>query len=191
MTVETTVPLREKLEEPPRSDHLGSQGLNSPPQLAIRSHECDCPVRGLRGEVSEHVIAAPRSEQDRDAVGRASLHTRAGGAFQDHDDRLGDSSRVNGRSHLVHEGSGCSCSVPPPASGTRSDHVGGINEKHGSGVIVTATGRATFRQVSPQRSTRPCWTSVTRNAVRAMIDHLRPGAVAARGTATRFDRIGR
>ena len=41
----------------------------------------------------------------------------AGGAFQDHDDRLGDSSRVNGRSHLVHEGSGCSCSVPPPPVG--------------------------------------------------------------------------
>ena len=49
-------------------------------------------------------------------------------AFQDHDDRLGEPSRLNGRPYLVHERSGGSGSVPPPAGRTRPDHICRINE---------------------------------------------------------------
>lgn len=132
--------LLKELKESPRSNHVDSHGLSPPTQLAIRRDECDHLIRGVRGGVNEHVVTAGSGVEHRDAVGDASLSALAGLAFQNHDDRWGDPSRVNGRPYLVDERSGGSSPVSPPAGWSRPDHVCCINEKHRSSLIVTANG---------------------------------------------------
>ena len=66
--------------------------------------------------------------------------TFPGLALEDHGYRLGDPSCSNGCSHLLHERSGRSCSVPPPAARTGSDDVGCVNEKHRFGLILLRRG---------------------------------------------------
>lgn len=75
------MPLPEKVKEPPRPNHIGSQGLSPPPQLAVSGDECDRLTGGLRHDINEHVIAAPSSVEDRDAVVHATLYALAGLAF--------------------------------------------------------------------------------------------------------------
>jgi hypothetical protein len=133
----------EELEEPSGSNHIGSQGLRAPPQLTIRCNQCDHLTRGARSDINEHVVTAARGMEDGHTIGDATLDALARLAFQDHDDRLGDASRVNGRSYLVHERSGCSRSIPPPAGRTRPDHIRCINEKHSSSLIVPVYGGGT------------------------------------------------
>ena len=134
---ERSVHLLEELKEPSRSDDVRSHGLSPQLQLTIRRNQPDHLTRGARSDIDEHVVTAARGVQDRDAVGDATLDALARLAFQDHDDRLGDPSRVNGGSDLVHERSGCSSSIPPPASRTRPDHICCIDKKHNPSLIVT------------------------------------------------------
>jgi hypothetical protein len=141
--------LFKELEEPPRSNHAGSQGLSPPPQLAIRGDECDHLVRDVRDDVNEGVVPAASSVEDRDAAGDAIGDALASFAFEDHDHRLRDPARVNGSSYMVHEGSGCSCSVMPPAGRARPDHICGIDQKHSSSLIAGAWRDALFLARSP------------------------------------------
>ncbi len=156
----TSSSLRKDLEEPPRSDHLGSLGPGPPPQLAIRRDECDTLVRDLRDDINEGVVTAASGVEDRDAIGDSVRYALTSLAFEDHDHRLGDPPRVNGRSYLVHECSGRSCSVPPPAGRTRADHICCIDQKHSSSLIG---GRMAGRPLSPEITSRPArFASITR-----------------------------
>lgn len=150
------VPSLEELEEPARSEHLASQSLHPSAQFAIRRHQRDGSIRRLRSDVHERVVAAPGCMEDRDAVGRAALDTLAGLAFQHHDDRLCDAARVHRRSYLGDEGSGRSGSVPPPAGGTRTDHIGGVDQKQAPDVARTRfrDGRHAGSEVGPVRPAR-------------------------------------
>jgi hypothetical protein len=49
-------------------------------------------IGGIRRDINQHVIAAPGSVENRYAIGRATHWALAGLAFEDHDDRWGDSS---------------------------------------------------------------------------------------------------
>jgi hypothetical protein len=129
-------PLLEKLEEPPRSNDFGPQSLSPPLQFAICGDECDRLSGGIRRHVDEHVVAAARCVQDCHAVGHTDRDALAGFAFEDHHDRFGDPSRINSPSYLVHERSGCSRPVAPPAGRTRTDHICRINEEHRSILVV-------------------------------------------------------
>lgn len=122
----------EDVEEPAGPDHDGSKGFDPPSEFAIRCDKCDGSIGCFRHDIDERVVAASLGVQDRDAISGATRHALTGLAFEHHDDRLVNSSRLDCRSQLVHEGSGRSCSVPPPTSWTRSDHIGRVNEKHGS-----------------------------------------------------------
>jgi hypothetical protein len=87
--------------------------------------------------------------EDRDAIGDSVRYALTSLAFEDHDHRLGDPPRVNGRSYLVHECSGRSCSVPPPAGRTRADHICCIDQKHSSSLIAGEPRDALFLPRSP------------------------------------------
>ena len=150
----TSNSLLQELEEPPRSNYAGSQGLSPPPQLAIRGDEGDHLIRDVGDDINEGVVTAAGSVEDRDAIGDAVRDALASPAFQDHDHRLRDPSRVNGGSYLVHEGSGCSCSVPPPAGRARPDHICCIDEKHGSSLIAGRMAARLFSRDHPARPTR-------------------------------------
>jgi hypothetical protein len=50
-----------------------------------------------------------------DAVGYTGLDATASLPFEDHDNGLSQSSRRRRRTNSLHERSGCSWSIPPPA----------------------------------------------------------------------------
>ena len=120
-------------------DHVGAHGLSPPAQFAIRRDEGDLSIGGTIGDVNERVVAAAGGVHDVDAVGKAGRGTLPGLALEDHGHRSGDPSCGDGCSHLLHERTGRSCSVPPPAGGTGSDDVGCVNEKHRPSLIAPAT----------------------------------------------------
>jgi hypothetical protein len=124
----------EEMEEPARPDHLGSQGLGPAPELAIGGHEGDRLVGGPPShDIDEGVVATALGMDHGDAVGPTVRHALAGRAFEHHDDGLIDPSRRSGHPHRVDECFGGSRSVPPPPRWARTDDVGCIDEKHGSG----------------------------------------------------------
>jgi hypothetical protein len=120
----------EEIKEPPGPDHVSSQSLGTSPQLAVRGHERNRLISGIRDDVDKHVVTAALGVQDGDTIRETILSALTSLAFQHHDDGLGDPSGANGSLHSAHERSGSSRSVPPPARRTRSDDVGCINEKH-------------------------------------------------------------
>jgi hypothetical protein len=73
--------LLKELQEPSGSNHVGSQRLSPPPQLAIRADECDHLIRDVRDDINEGVVAAASSVEDRDAVSDAIRDTLASLAF--------------------------------------------------------------------------------------------------------------
>jgi hypothetical protein len=163
-TYGTSGSLLEELEEPARSNHLGPQGLSPPPQPTIRGDERDHLIRDVRDDINEGVVTAASGVEDRDATGDSVRDALSSPALQDHDHRLGDPSRVNGSSYLVHESSGCSCSVPPPAGRTRPDHIRCINEKHSSSLIVgRRAGGLLLRRSNPARPARLIHSSTAEN----------------------------
>ncbi len=110
----------------------------------------------MRNDVDQRIVTTASGVEHGHPVGDATLCPVARLALEDHDDGFGNPSRTNRRSHLVHEGTGCSRPVPPPARGTGSDHVGRINEKHDSSLITEAEGNGEvpwFRlnQAEPER----------------------------------------
>ena len=125
-------------------------------------------------------------------------------AFQHHDDRLGDPSRVDGRPYLVHERSSGSSSVPPPAGRTRPDHICSINEKHCPSLIVTANGGAVLSERIPtrQRDTLTAspsseWTTIHASAdgfgyeaSRAVVNPLRSQTTGEAVPTTRRPAVG-
>ena len=104
------------------------EGAAPAPPVARPPHPAPLPggERGKNASAREAAASASTLEELR----AASL------AFEDHGDRLGESSRANGCPYLVHEGSGCSCSVPPPAGRTGPDHICSIDEEHRSSVMI-------------------------------------------------------
>ena len=78
------------VEEPARSDHLGSQVLGSSPELAIGGDEGDDVVGCSAHDVDERVITTSFGVHDGDAIGDAGRRTLAGLALEDDDDGLID-----------------------------------------------------------------------------------------------------
>jgi hypothetical protein len=72
--------LIESVDEPTRSNHLGSEGLSPLPQLAIRGDQRDL-IRRVRGQVNEHVVTAASGMKDRHAVNHAGLDSIASSPF--------------------------------------------------------------------------------------------------------------
>lgn len=128
------------LEQPTRSNDIGSEYLGPAPQFAIGRDQSDLLVSCLRCDLDERVVTASRSMNDSDTVGRATLDAPARLAFQDHDDRWDEPSGFNGRSKLSHERPSCSGSVPPPAGRTRPHHIGCVDKEHFSSLIDPAHG---------------------------------------------------
>ena len=73
--------LLKELQEPAWSDHVSSQGLRPPPQLAIRADECDHLIRDVRDDVDEGVVTAAGSVEDRNTVADAIRDTLTSLAF--------------------------------------------------------------------------------------------------------------
>ncbi len=82
--------LREKLEEPPGSDYLSSQGLCSLPQSTISGDEGHL-TRVLRRGLDESVVTTASSMENGHAIGAASWSAGASLALENDDDRWGDS----------------------------------------------------------------------------------------------------
>jgi hypothetical protein len=134
----------EKSEEPIGPDHIGSQCLGASPELAIRRDKRDLLIGRTTGDRNEHVVAAADGVLDRDTIGEAWLYALARLALEDHDHRWRDPLRGNGRPYLVHERTGCPCSVPPPAGWAGSDHVGCVDQKHRSSLLATGQDQSRF-----------------------------------------------
>ena len=94
--------LGKTVEEPTRSNSVGSQPLSSLPQLAVGSDQGDSIGRAL-DDLNEHVVTATGRVENRHLAHDAGLGAIACFTFEDHDDRFGDTSRTDGCAHLVHE----------------------------------------------------------------------------------------
>ena len=174
----------EALQEPVGTHRLGSQCLGSPPELAIRRDECDPLFGRPSGDVDEQVVAAADGVFDRDAPGLARLHALASLALEDHDHRSGQSFRGNGRSYLIHECSGRPCSVPPPAAGSGSDHIGRVDQNHCSSLTEEITGPTHAR--GELRTTRlasppPRWSDAGRHTAGCSPVARRPARMPSAG----------
>ena len=73
--------LLEEFKEPSGANHVGSQGLRPPPQLAIRCDEGDDLIGGVRGDIDEQVVSGARSMKHRHSVAHATLDAIASLAF--------------------------------------------------------------------------------------------------------------
>ena len=142
--------LGKTVEEPTRSNSVGSQSLGSLPQLAVGSDQGDSIGRALN-DLNEHVVTATGRVENRHLAHDAGLGAIACFTFEDHDDRFGDTSRVDGCAHLVHELSRSTSSVPPPACRARPHHICCIDQEHRSSLIVLANHRDPWFR-TPSRS---------------------------------------
>jgi hypothetical protein len=68
------------LDEPTRSNHLCSEGLSPPPQLAICRDQRNL-IGRIRGQVNEHVVTAAGGMEHRHAVNKTSLDSIASFPF--------------------------------------------------------------------------------------------------------------
>src|ERR1039458_9462708 len=87
--------------------------------------------------------------KDRHATGDASLDATASLPFQNHNNGYREAARSHGGSHLIHECSGRSSSVPPPTSRTRPDDIRSIDEKHCSSLTFAPEGDSGRWSVQP------------------------------------------
>jgi hypothetical protein len=154
--------LLEEIDEPPRSDHGGSEGFCPPPQFTIggdKSHLISLVREGL----DERVVTATRSVKDRDAITDPGRDTLTSLAFKNDDDGRGDLPGGNRRLHLLDEEPGCPSSVPPPASRTRPDHVRGVNQKHFRSLAAQRRSASSGHQLSAGvlRTLDGLWTLAT------------------------------
>lgn len=127
----------EQTDEPSGSCHICPQVLGPPAQRTIRRHECH-PTGGLGSDRKEGVVTAACRMKDGDAVGHPRLDAATSSPFEDHDNGFGKPTRRHRSADPFDERLGCSRSVPPPAVRSRSDHVRGIDEEHGSSITVPA-----------------------------------------------------
>jgi hypothetical protein len=67
---------------------------------------------------------------DGDAVGHPYFDAATSSPFKDHYNGFGNATRFYRGANSFDERTGCSWSIPPPASRTRPDHVRRIDEKH-------------------------------------------------------------
>ena len=67
---------------------------------------------------------------DGDAVGHPCFDAATSSPFKDHYNGFGNATRFHRGANSFDERTGCSWSIPPPASRTRPDHVRRIDEKH-------------------------------------------------------------
>jgi hypothetical protein len=102
--------------------------------------------------------------KDRHFTGDASLDASASLPFQHHNNGYGEAARSHGGSHLIHECSGRSSSVPPPTIRTRPDDIRSIDEKHCSSLTFSA-GRGQREVVSPTPARRSGTRQDARNGV--------------------------
>ena len=77
---------------------------------------------------------------DGDAVRRPCLDAATSSPFDDHNNGFGNPPRIHRRANSFDERSGCSWSIPPPASRPRPDHVRRIDEKHYSSITDPVQG---------------------------------------------------
>jgi len=89
--------------------------------------------------------------KDRYATRAASLDATASLPFQNDNNGYREAARSHGGSHLIHECSGCSSSVPPPTSRTRPDDIRSIDEKHCSSLTLAPEGDSGRWSVQPRR----------------------------------------
>jgi len=87
--------------------------------------------------------------KDRHATGDPSLDATASLPFQNHNNGYREAARSYGGSHLIHEYSGRSSSVPPPTSRTRPDDIRSIDEKHCSSLTLRRKETAGGGQADP------------------------------------------
>jgi hypothetical protein len=85
---------------------------------------------GIGSDLKEGVVTAPGRMNDGDAVGHPCLGAATSSPFEDHYNGFGKPTRVHRSANSFDERSGCSWSIPPPASRPRPDHVRHIDEKH-------------------------------------------------------------
>jgi hypothetical protein len=183
----------EVFEEPIWADHVGSERLGPSPQFAIRRDECDPLIGRTTGDVNEQVVAAADGVFDFDAVDVARLYALASLAFEDHDHRLGEPLRGDGRSYLVHKCSGCPCSVPPPTGWAGSDHIGRVDQQHCSSLTDEITGPTHAR--GELRTTRlgsppPRWSDAGRHTAGCSPVARRPARMPSAGRRRIANRPG-
>lgn len=90
-------------------------------------------TRGVGDDIDERFVTTAAGVQHRDAVDDSGRCSFPSFALQDDRHRLGDPTCVDGGANVGQELPGRAWSVPPPSRGSRSDHVGCVNEKHGLG----------------------------------------------------------
>jgi len=87
-------------------------------------------VGGLRGYGDERVVTAVWCVDHSDSVYDTLPDPSTSVTLEDHDNRFGYLRVACGGADPLDERSGGPGSVAPPASGTGSDHVGSVDQKH-------------------------------------------------------------
>jgi hypothetical protein len=88
--------------------------------------------RALGSQGDERVISPAWRVYDLHSCGDALISPAPGRAFQDDDNRRGQSAGARRGPDLFHQSPSRTRTVAPPAGGSGADHVGRIDEQHAS-----------------------------------------------------------
>ena len=103
--------------------------LGSLTKGTVRGYQHDLP-RGIGNKTYERIVAAGRGMDDGDTFARPLFDSPASRAFKHHGYRLDELARSYSRTNPLHEVTGRSRSIPPPAGGTGPHHIRRVDENH-------------------------------------------------------------